>query len=78
VLANDAAADLLQQRAPRARQLVEQLNVSRLRPCRRPCRLRHVRPVSWVARILPREARHVKGGAVSLSKGQGALLAPRH
>mgnify|MGYP003575601021 CR=1 FL=1 len=69
-LPDDASPDLIQERAPRARQLMEQLDVPRFRPCRRPCRLRHVRPVSWVARILPREAGCVKGGGVRASKGR--------
>src|SRR5687767_13073089 len=54
---------------------MEQLDVPRFRSCRRPCRLRHVRPVSWVARILPREARQVKGGGVRESKALRALEA---
>jgi hypothetical protein len=48
--------------APSSREVVQQLDVARSRrACGRPCRLRHVRPVSWVARILSRRARNVKG-----------------
>jgi hypothetical protein len=47
MLPDDASADLLQQRAARARQLVQHLDVARFpRARRRSCRLRPVRPES--------------------------------